>query len=269
MVQFAAMTDYPFEIIDTHVHLETWFLTNPDAEVDASWFGELYSECRHRTRLVVASTGGHPVLARSNIASVKLLARLIDAFPDKFIGTMMLNPHHDDVLEALELGATELGMRMVGELVQYIHHYRTDGPEILPVVQKAIDLDLTMMFHVSGEDHAERIARLAEKFPRGRFIAAHSAGGRSWRRGIETVRRLPNLWVEIMRGNEEQLKVLLEAVGPSRITYGSDFAVDERPELRYTVGNWLLECLERLKVKDADIERITSGNAKALLKLED
>ena len=263
------MPESDVEIIDTHCHLETWFMTEPDAEPERAWFGELYSECRHRTRLVIASTGAHPVLTGANVASVRLLGRLVDVFPDKFVGAMMINPHGEDALEAMELGARELGMRMVGELVQYIHGYRTDGPEILPVIQKAIDLELTMMFHVSGETHAEGIARLAEKVPRGRFLAAHGAGGRSWRRGIETVRHLPNVWVEVMRGREEVLARLLETIGPSRITYGTDFAIDERPELRYTAGNWLLDCLERLKLKDADVERICSGNAKALLKLED
>ena len=255
------------EIIDTHCHTEAWFMDEAMKQPDPAWFGELFAECRHRTRLVISSTGGGPVMGLGNVVCVKTLAGLLAPFPDKFIGSMMINPHLDDALDAIELGVTELGMRCVGELVQYIHHWRTDGPLILPVIQKAIEFDLTMMFHISDEAHAEGIARLAEKFPRARFLAAHSAGGRSWRRGIETVRRLPNVWVEIMRGNEDQLKLLLEAVGPARITYGTDFAIDTRAELRYRAGNWLLDCLERLKVQDGDVERITSGNAKELLKL--
>jgi len=255
------------EIIDTHVHLESWFMTEPDAAVDRTWFSDLFSECRHRTRLIVASTGRHPQMLEGNVASVRCVAKVANAFPDKFIGTMMINPHGADALDAIELGAGELGMRMVGELVQYIHDWRTDGPEILAVVQKAIDLDLTMMFHISDERHAERIARLAEKFPRGRFLAAHSAGGRSWRRGIHVVHPLPNIRVEIMRGNEDQLKLLLDTVGAPRITFGTDFAIDDNPALRYRAGNWLLECLDRLGVKDADAERICSGNARELLNL--
>ncbi|HUW58509.1 MAG TPA: amidohydrolase family protein [Planctomycetota bacterium] len=261
------MPDRDVEIIDTHCHTEAWFMDEPLKRPDPTWFRELYAECRHRTRLVISSTGGGPVMRQGNVVCVRTLAGLLAPFPDKFIGSMMINPHGDDALEAIELGAGELGMRCVGELVQYIHNWRTDGPLILPVVQKAIDLELTMMFHVSDETHAEAIARLAEKFPRGRFIAAHASGGRSWRRGIETVRRLPNVWVEIMRGNEDQLKLLLEAVGAARITYGTDFAIDARPELRYRAGSWLLDCLERLKLKDADVQRITSGNAKELLNL--
>ena len=50
---------------------------------------------------------------------------------------------------------------------------------------------------------------------------------------------------------------------------GTDFAIDERPELRYRAGNWLLDCLERLGVKNADVERICSGNARELLRLKE
>ena len=261
------MSSHDIEIIDTHVHLEAWYLTEPDATPDPNGFRDLFSECRHRTRLLLASTGRHPMMTRSNVASVRNVAKVSAAHPDKFIGSMMINPHMDDALEAVELGVRELGMRAVGELVQYIHSWRTDGPEILPVIVRAIELDLSMMFHVSDETHAEAIARLAAKFPRGRFIAAHAAGGRSWRRGIETVRPCPNVWVEIMRGNEEQLKLLLATVGSSRITFGTDFAIDDNPGLRYRAGNWLLDCLDRLGVRDADVERITSGNARDLLGL--
>lgn len=264
------MPQADIEIIDTHCHVKPWFMDRPGKEPDPKWFGELFSECRHRTRLLASGTGHNPVVLEGNVVAVRTLAKLLAPFPDKFIGSMMINPHDtDDALEAIEIGATELGMKCVGELVQYIHNWRTAGREILPVIQKAIDLDLPLMFHVSDETHAEGVARLAEKFPRARIIAAHSAGGRSWRRGIETVRRLPNIWVEIMRGNEPQLELLLEAVGPSRITFGTDFSIDEKPELRYRSGNWLIDCLQRLRVTDADVERICSGNARELLRIED
>jgi predicted TIM-barrel fold metal-dependent hydrolase len=183
---------------------------------------------------------------------------------------MMVDPNDlNGALEAIELGVRELGMRCVGELVQYIHGWRTDGREILPVVQRAVELDVPLLFHISSEVHAERLARLAEKFPRARFIAAHYAGGRSWRRGLQTVRDLPNVWVEIMLGREERVPAVIDAVGTSRITLGTDFGVDDRPDLRYLAGNWLLECLARLKLSDADIERICSGNAKEVMRLED
>jgi len=263
------MTAADIEIIDTHCHVEPWFLCHEVECPDPGWFHALFAGCRHRGRLVVSSTGRNPILAGAgNVAAVEKLAQLIGPFPDKIIGSVMVDPKDlDAALEAIEIGVNELGMRCVGELVQYIHGWRTDGREILPVVQKAIDLDVPLSFHASCEDHAEAVARLAEKFRRARIIAAHSVGGRSWRRGIREVKRLPNVWVEIMEGNAEQLAVALREVGASRITYGTDFGLHQDPELRYSAGEWLLDCLERLHLKDADMEAICSGNAKRLMGL--
>ena len=86
---------------------------------------------------------------------------------------------------------------------------------------------------------------------------------------MEIVKDHPNVWVEVMRGNREQIKTLLKLVGSSRITYGTDFGVHQDPALRYTAGNWLIQCLEELGCKGDDIERIAGRNAKELLKLED
>jgi len=262
--------DHDIEIIDTHVHAQP-SLTDGDVEPDPKWFRDLFANCRHRTRLLVSCDAGADVLMkRGNVAMVRAVARLVRAFPDKLVGTMMLNPCDiDDALEAMELGVKELGMRCVGELCQYIHNYRTDGPEVVAVVQKAIDLDVAVLFHSGADRHVEGVAHIAAKFPRARIMMAHCGGSRCWRRGIETVRRLPNVSLEVMRGMTEQIGALMDTVGPRRITYGTDFFLHEAPELRYERGNWLLDCLKELKLKDADIERICSGNAKELLKLED
>ena len=259
------------EVIDTHCHVEPWFLSPEVDGPDLGWFADLFAETKYPTRLLSSSTGRNPVLqGEGNVVAVRKLAKLVAPFPDKILGSIMVDPHdREGALEAVEIGVRELGMRCVGELVQYIHNWRTDGPLILPVVQLAIELDVPLMFHVSDEGHAEGVARLAEKFPRANIIAAHSAGGRSWRRGIENVRELPNVWVEVMRGNVEQIRLLLRTVGASRITFGTDFGVHQDPQLRYTAGNWLIECLEELGCKADDVERIAGGNAKKLLKLED
>ena len=258
------------EIIDTHCHAEPWFLDPGTPTPAPDLFDNLFSECRHRGRLVASSTGRGPVLEKDgNVAAVHKLSQLISPFPEVIIGSMMVDPHDlDGALEAIEIGAGELGMRMVGEMVQYIHGYRSDGPEVLPVIQKAIDLDLPLDFHSSCEEHAEGVAHVAEKFPRAKIIIAHAAGGRAWRRGLARVRRLPNVWVEIMRGNTVQLEAAVSQVGPARITYGTDFGVHQDPALRYTAGDWLLDALEELRLPEADVDLICSGNARALMNME-
>jgi len=260
------------EIIDTHVHAEPWFCTIDEPVPPPDAFDSLYADCRRRTRLVTCVTGKNPVLAEAgNIAAVERLADLLKPFPDKFIGAVMVNPHDvDSAVAAVELAVTTCGFRLVGEMVQYIHNYRTDGPEAVPVVAKAVELDVPVMYHVSSSDQAERIARLAEAFPAGRFLAAHYAGGREGRRGLEVVRPLANISVEIMRpSSDEQVAAVLDAVGPRRITYGTDFGLHGDPELRYTSGNDLLDRLDRLGLPAADVDAICSGNARRLMELDD
>ncbi|MFB3891401.1 MAG: amidohydrolase family protein [Phycisphaerae bacterium] len=255
-------------IIDTHTHAEPWFTSLPEAPA-AGTFDNLFANCRHRTRLVVSTTGHDLLKKRSNVGEARKLAELLRPFGDKFIGSVMVNPHDtDDAVAAVEIGVKELGMKAVGELVQYIHDWRTDGPEILPVVMKAIELDVPMDFHSSADEHAEGVARLAEAYPRGKFIIAHAGGGRAWRRGLEYVRRRPNVWVEVMDNAQPgELEGVLAAVGPARMTYGTDFGVHASPELRYEAGNHLLDRLCRLGLEDADIEKICSGNAVRLMNL--
>ena len=257
------------EIIDTHVHAQP-DLTDTGVEPDADRLASVLSECRHPTRFLVSSSESSPLLLeKGNVAMMRALGRLVRAFPDRFIAALMVEPHDtDDACRAIELGVRDFGLRCVGEQCQYVHGYRTDGREILPVVQKAVDHDLAVSFHVANEAQAEGVARLAEKFPRGRFLAAHYAGGRSWRRGLMTVRDHANVWVEIQAPETERTRGVIDAVGTSRITIGTDFFLRAGTDCRYRRGDDIADCLKALKLKDPDVERICSGNAKELLKLE-
>jgi len=162
----------------------------------------------------------------------------------------------------------EYGLRLVGEQCQYVHGYRTDGPEMLPIVQRAVDLDVAVSFHITSERHAERLGRLAERFPRARFLAAHYAGGRSWRRGLRTLKQHANVSVEIQAVEPERIAGTLDAVGARRITIGTDFFLHERDDCRYRRGDRIVDCLRALKVCEVDIARICSGNAREFLKCE-
>ena len=85
-----------------------------------------------------------------------------------------------------------------------------------------------------------------EQFPGARMILAHA--GRSFhapnaRAGIAALSTLPNLWFDTAAICEsEPLKVLLDACGPRRLLWGSDFPVSEQIGRCVTVGDgffWL------------------------------
>lgn len=76
------------------------------------------------------------------------------SFSEHVIPTLCVNPNHlEDSLEAMELGVREFGIKVIGELCQYIHNYRTDGPEMLQVAQKAVELGAPVHLHCSDETH--------------------------------------------------------------------------------------------------------------------
>ena len=78
------MTTPDVEIIDTHCHVESWFMDTADKEPDSTWFKDLFSECGHRTRLLISGTGRNPVVLESNVVAVRTLAKLLAPFLQTF-----------------------------------------------------------------------------------------------------------------------------------------------------------------------------------------
>jgi len=83
-----------------------------------------------------------------------------------------------------------------------------------------------------------------EQYPGARLVLAHA--GRSFhapnaRAGIAALRHLPNLWFDTAAICEaEPLKILLDACGPRRLLWGSDFPVSEQQGRCVTLGDGFL-----------------------------
>jgi len=142
---------------------------------------------------------------------------------------------------------------------------------VLPIVQLAGELDAPINFHAGAAAHVEGVMHLAESFPRTRFVMAHF-GGRAWRMAWRLVKQagLDNLYIEI-NGRPtpelaaERIAAAIDAAGIDHLVLGTDFCL--RPGARYEDGDRLLDALEVLKLKDADVERICSLNARELFRL--
>ena len=139
-------------------------------------------------------------------------------------------------------------------------------------------------------------------YPRARVILAHAGRcfhGPNARRGVSALADLPNVWFDTAAICEaEPLKVLIDAVGPRRLLWGTDFPVSEQRGRCVTVGDgflWitpdtvnldavspacrllpvgleslraLLAAAEDLGLTCADLEDIFAGNARRLLGFE-
>ncbi len=224
-------------------------------------------------------------------------------------GLMLIRPN--DSPESTEAWLDRAGF--AGFKVYHVFASRTDTfnaeqGEFLP--EWAWDLadrrGLCIMMHMvlpralSEPRNQEYIRRQCLRYPNARLILAHAARGFNARHTVDAanvLRGLSNVWCDTSVVCEPSaFEALLEALGPSRLMYGSDFPVSEMRGRSLSIGDgfywlhddnaqwsgWLhatpelvgIESLlalrqacRTLKLVERDIERIFGGNARQLLGL--
>lgn len=126
-----------------------------------------------------------------------------------------------------------LGLRGVKLHPEY-QHFFVDDKRVFPLYEAVIEAGLPICFH-AGEDlgfpppvhgDAERIARVAGRYPEGRFIAAHMGGLNQ----LEKVRRFlagrSNVWMDTSFAAErmapEDIAHLVRSHGADHFFFGTD-----------------------------------------------
>ena len=140
------------------------------------------------------------------------------------------------------------------------------------------------------------------RFPNARLVLAHAARGFNSRHTVEaiqTLRTIDNVWFDTSAVCEPSaMEAILETFGVTRLMYGSDFPVSEQRGRNVTVGDgfywlhdhnaewddWTLaspalvgtesllalqQACRRLKLTDADVEKVFGTNARQLLHIDD
>ncbi|HJT38435.1 MAG TPA: amidohydrolase family protein [Actinomycetota bacterium] len=145
------------------------------------------------------------------------------AYPDRFLPYAFVNPllgqdAHDELDRCLADGARGLKLHL------WFHRYRL--PDALPILERVSSAGLPVLAHL-GFGPAEDVEIVLDKLPSLKLILAHAGiphFERLWRlpRVMFDVAATPAL---ISRGT---IKRLVEAVGPSRVVYGSDAPIGIR-----------------------------------------
>lgn len=153
--------------------------------------------------------------------------QLVDAAPDVFLGSCHVNPHALAAsLHEIERTVRQHGFCAVGEVVPHVQQFKLDSPEVRQIVEKAVELDVGLNLHSSEPEHFQDIARLAADYPRARIAMAHMGGFRFWKTGVESVKRLNNVWVDVSAWClfcMGALEGTLRRVGAARVLFGTDF----------------------------------------------
>lgn len=165
-------------------------------------------------------------------------AECIRRHPDRLAAFATLHPAGGEAATDLVRRARDEGFIGLGELSPHSQHVALDDPKWRRILALAGELSLPVNLHVTdplSRPYAGRVEtpladflRLAQEFPRTKFILAHWGGGLAW---SPEARALPNLWFDtaaspLLYGPEVWGKAPRE-----RTLFGSDYPLVLYPRI--------------------------------------
>lgn len=215
--------------IDSHAHVY-FSADSPASQID-------FADRLGIERLVISRnlepfSGGTPEeFRRCN----DLVIQCMKAYPNRFLGTMVLNPTYREAsLEEIKR-CVDAGMVGAGELYNQV---KINDPAFYPIIEKFIDLKMILLMHSAigrsrvvldaGEPPnislPEDFVEIAARYPEAMFQFAHTAGGIDWEYACKALANSPNVYVDISGSNNEagMIDFALRHIGEDRLLFGCD-----------------------------------------------
>lgn len=175
--------------------------------------------------ILISTPGARPKSHAEVVAGHREIARVMDRYPGRFTGGIVVNPRWlDEALEEITYCRRELNFACLGECTAYMSGYTYDDPGFAAMVAKAIELDLFISVHAA----AKEIDAMALRWPAATFVMPHfpDMGGLADLENL--LRHRSNVYFDIC-GNQYVRVGLLEmavaAAGAERVMFGSDYTI--------------------------------------------
>src|SRR6478736_4858747 len=210
-------------------------------------------------------------------------AAFVRAYPEKFLGFMTVHPFDPNVLDEIERGVQDLGLRGI-KLGPNYQNFDPLGPEAFRVFKRAEELKLPILFHqgtspVQFADldfaHPRHIDRVATAFPDLTMILAHL--GHPWQVDCcVVIRKHPNVYADLSANfyrpwaYYNAFRAVTEWNVFHKVLFGSDFPIvspQETIDALWTVND-ILEGTALPRVPIDQLEKILERNSLELLGLE-
>jgi len=191
------------------------------------------------------------------------IAEFAKRYPDRIIPFACIIPHwYKTAVQEVERAVKQLNMKGL-KLHPAANSYPANSPLVFPVVEKAIEFDIPMLFHCGGDQYsnAHNLGDLAKRYPEATIIMGHM-GEETVLEALEVARECKNIFLDTT-GSLNLYHLLhraIDRVGEDRIVFGTDFvAFNPGPEIA--------------KVRDVDltdrqVEKILGENMAKILKLK-
>jgi predicted TIM-barrel fold metal-dependent hydrolase len=138
------------------------------------------------------------------------------------------------------------------------------------IVGLAVEHNLPILIHTGhipksaiaglarGCNELEFIEPLLAAFPRGRFVLAH-IGWESWRQVLALAKKYKNTWVETSWQPARIIRRAVDALGPQRVIFGSDFPLFKQ-RLAYRQVDQALTTKELILVASVNARYLLEGS---------
>ena len=163
------------------------------------------------------------------------------AYPDRIRGLCYVNPGYGT--EALaEIEQCINGLGMIG--IKLYRQYKANDPVVFPVIEKAVDMCVPVLWHVGNQtmmirgqvlsgtekntSHAGDIADLARRYPQAMLIEAHIGGGGDWEWAIRQLRHVPNVYLDTSGSviDSGMIEMAVAELGADRLLFGTDMTLE-------------------------------------------
>ncbi len=261
-----------FEIIDFHTHpflsnqynisayREEYHLTEEDLISDMESFGISRFCGAPIDRDNISKQGAD--FSFSTVKETNDQALLIySKYPDRYIPGFHVNPLfvEESIAEIKRMAGH--GVKLVGELVPYLHAWREYNHEgIFPILDEVEKFGMIVNFHNMS---AETIEDMVKSHPGITFVAAHPGERGEVDRNVALMKKYDNVYLDLSGTGIfrwPMLRYLVDSVGYERLLFGSDYPTCS-PGIY--IGGVLSE-----RISDTAKEHIFSLNAKRILNIK-
>lgn len=209
------------------------------------------------------------------------IAACVKQAPDRLIGFASVLPFGETTgvkghnpIDDLERAVVDLGLRGL-KLHPMIQAFSLDDPGLAPLMAKAAELEIPVLFH-TGPSHGragriknamiEHMDDLAMMCPNTTIIAGHAD---IFRTGPYIAAKHPNVYLETALHWERFCRLIpglgeeaIKSAGAKKVMFGTDFNVDRPERLEAMVA-----ALDRLELSQETRDAVYGGNAARILKL--
>lgn len=305
------MQSHKFEIIDAHTHFFSY-----------TWFSHFYSLAKDR----FAPEDGIKALGRllgwdipskeprelgkrwveeldrygvkrqvlfaSKLNDAEFLAAAVQAYPDRLIGYVMIDPTQSDARDQTRYSLHILGMRGV-TLFPTMHHFHASDEIVYPIYEEAASAEVTVFIHFGSlnlpifqklglPDNIDLrfsnpldLMQPARDLPDVNFIIPHFGCGR-FAEALAVAGESKNVYFDTSSSNswiappldlKQVFHRALDVLGPERLLFGTDSSAFPRG-WRKDIFEQQYQILNSLQITDLEKGLIFGGNIARLLNVE-